>query len=92
MSRSRVTLPSLAIRSVVRSLFVPTHMASDFTFIASPVGPVPSSTWPLNPTAPRRIVMSVGMGSPPSWRSVRSPDPIPARAHAETFAFTSSCA
>ena len=79
MSRRRVTSPSVATISFVRSLFVPTHMASDFTFTPSPLAAVPSSTWPFTPTAPMRIEMSVGMDFPPSWCSVSSPEPAPGR-------------
>ena len=44
MSRTRVTSPSVATMSFVRSLFVPTHMASDLTFSPMREGPEPSST------------------------------------------------
>ena len=66
------------------SLFVPTHMASDFTLRPTPEGPLPSSTWPFTPTAPMRIEISVGMDFPSFWCSVSSPEPAPASAHAET--------
>ena len=89
MSRRRVTSPSVPTMSAERALFVPTHMASDFTFSPTPQRPLPSSTRLFTPSAPMRIERSVFIGSPPSCVSVMLPLPAPASAQADACAFRS---
>ena len=66
------------------SLFVDTHIASDLTVSASPPVSAASSTAAFTPSAPMRISMSVAMSFFSFRRSVSSPDPMPASAHAES--------
>ena len=72
------------------SLFVDTHIASDLTVSASPPVSAASRRAAFTPSAPMRMAMSLAMSSFPFRRSVSSPDPMPASAHAESFGLSVS--